>query len=45
MNSLAESARYHDDHLRAIDAWFAQVSIRIVLATTMHTVLTIANPL
>ena len=32
MNSLAESARYHDDHLRAIDAWFAQVSSFVDIA-------------
>lgn len=35
MNSLAESVRYHDDHLRAIDAWFAQVSGSVNSAMSM----------
>ena len=39
MNSLEESAKYHDDHLRAIDAWFAQVgsSVHIAVSTIINT--------
>ncbi|MCJ1321038.1 E3 ubiquitin-protein ligase bre1 [Xylographa vitiligo] len=32
LNDLAKRAAYHDDHLRAIDAWFAQLLDEVKLA-------------
>jgi E3 ubiquitin-protein ligase BRE1 len=29
LNKLEERSRYHDDHLRTIDAWFDQVSAHL----------------
>lgn len=45
INSLAESARYHDDHLRTIDAWFAQVSefFQVTIALITYVILTMTT--
>ena len=38
-NELLKKSEYHDDHLRAIDAWFAQLldEARILAADTLPT--------
>jgi len=38
-NELVKKCKYHDDHLRSIDAWFAQMldEVRVLAGEALHT--------
>jgi len=45
-NALAKKCQYHDDHLRTIDAWFAQLldEVRVLATQSLPTPPPTATP-